>query len=81
MLKRIMDEFRKSSGPLNLHELSQRLGVEKSTLDGMLQMLARQGKLHEVSSGTEACTHCAGRLGCGSIQMSKMMGKAFELVK
>ena len=81
MLKRIMDEFRKSSGPLDLQELSQRLGVEKSALDGMLQMLVRQSKLHEVGSGTEACTHCAGRLGCGSIQMSNMMGKTYELVK
>jgi len=81
MLKRIMDEFRKPSGPLDLHELSQRLGVEKSALDGMLQMLVHQGRLHEVGSDTEACAHCAGRLGCGSIQMSNMMGKAYELVK
>ena len=81
MLKRIMDEFRKSSGPLDLHELSQRLIIERSALDGMLQMLVRQGKLHEVGFGAETCAHCAGRLGCGSIQMSNMIGKTYELIK
>ena len=81
MLKRILDEFRKSSRPLDLHELSQRLGIESSALDGMLQLLLRQGKLNEVSPSTEACTNCAGRIGCGSIQMSNMMGKTYELIK
>ena len=81
MLKRIMDEFKKSSGPLDLHELSQRLGIEKSALDGMLQLLVRQGKLNEVDLGTGACVHCDGRLGCGSIQMSSLMGKTYELIK
>ena len=55
MLLQIIDEFRKFSGPLDLNELSRRLGVEKSALDGMLQLLVRQGKLREVGSGTEAC--------------------------
>ena len=81
MLSQIIDEFRKSSGLLDLNGLSQRLGVEKSALDGMLQLLVRQGKLREVGSGTEACAHCVGRLSCASIQMGNMMGKAYELVK
>jgi len=80
MLSRIIDEFRKSSEPLDFHKLSRRLGVERSALEGMLQLLVRQGKLREVGPGTEACTHCAGRLSCASIQTGNV-GKAYELVK
>jgi len=80
MLSRIIGEFRKSSGPLDLNGLGQRLSVERSALDGMLQLLVRQGKLREAGISTEACTHCTGRLSCGAIQMGNM-GKAYELVK
>jgi len=80
MLSRIIDEFRKSSGSLDLNGLGQRLGVERSALDGMLQLLVRQGKLCEAGISTEACTHCAGRLSCGVIQIGNV-GKAYELVK
>jgi len=79
MLSQIIDEFRKSSGLLDLNGLSQRLGVEKSALDGMLQLLVRQGKLREIGLDTEACTHCAGHLSCASIQAGNV-GKAYELV-
>jgi len=80
MLSRIIDEFRKSSGLLDLNELSQRLGVEKSALDGMLQLLVRQGKLRDIGLGTEACTHCTGHLSCASVQAGNA-GKAYELVE
>ena len=80
MLVRIIDEFKKADGLLDLNELSRRLGVERSALEGMLQLLVRQGKLREVGAGTEACAHCAGRLICASIQMGNVMGKADELV-
>jgi len=80
MLARIIDGFKRSDRPLDLNELSRRLGIERSALDGMLQLLVYQGRLREVDSGTEACAHCAGRLSCASIQMSNV-GKAYELVK
>ena len=80
MLSRIIGEFRKSSGPLDLNGLGQRLSVERSALDGMLQLLVRQSKLREAGISTEACMYCAGRLSCGAIQMGNM-GKAYELVK
>jgi len=80
MLSRIIGEFRRSSGLLDLNELSQRLGVEKSALDGMLQLLVRQGKLREIGLGTEACAHCTGHLSCASVQAGNV-GKAYELVE
>ena len=80
MLARIISEFKQARGPQDLNELSQRLGVERSALEGMLELLVRQGKLREVGPDTEACSHCAGRLGCASIQMGNLIGKAYELV-
>ena len=79
MLSRIIDEFRKSSGLLDLNELSRRLGVDKSALDGMFQLMVRQGKLREVGPDTEACTHCAGHLSCASMPLGNA-GKIYELV-
>lgn len=80
MLSRIVDEFRKSRGLLDLNELSQRLGVEKSALDGMLQLLVRQGKLRDIGLGAQDCAHCAGHLSCASVQAGNV-GKAYELVE
>jgi len=81
MLVRIIDEFKQADGLLGLNELGRRLGVERSALEGMLQLLVRQGKLHEVGADTEACAHCAGRLSCTQLQMGSVMGKAYALVK
>ena len=80
MLARIIDELKKADGALDLNELSRHLGVERSALDGMLELLVRQGKLRKVSAGTEACGHCAGRLSCAQIQIGNMTGKAYELI-
>ena len=80
MLSRILKEFKEANEPLDLNELSRRLGIERSTLEGMLELLVRQGKLREVGADTETCAHCHGRLSCAQIQMGNLMGKAYELV-
>jgi hypothetical protein len=81
MLSTILKEFERAEGPLDLNELSRRLGVERSALDGMLEYLVRKGKLREVGLGTETCAHCAGRLSCAQVQMGNLMGKAYKLVE
>jgi len=81
MLAQIIDEFKRADGLLDLNELSRRLGVERSALEGMLQLLVRQGKLCEIGSGTEACAHCTGRLSCASVQLGNVMGRAYELMR
>jgi len=81
MLSQIIDEFKRADGLLDLNELSRRLGVERSALEGMLQLLVRQGKLCEIGSGTEACAHCIGRLSCVSVQLGNVMGRAYELMR
>ena len=68
MLSEIMKAFRETKEPLDLNELSDRLGVERSALEGMLELLVRQGKLKEVSIGSEECAHCRDRFSCAHLK-------------
>lgn len=80
MLSRILEELEEAKGPLDLNEMSRRLGVERSALDGMLQLLVRKGRLREVGPTAEACSHCAGRFSCAHGQTGVLFGKVYELV-
>jgi predicted transcriptional regulator len=64
MLTEIMNEFRKTAGPISLSGLSQRLGIEQNALEGMLETLARQGKIREVGDKQTACAGCSSYSGC-----------------
>jgi Mn-dependent DtxR family transcriptional regulator len=46
MLSRILEEMRKAEGPVTSAELAKKLGIDLSTLEGMLELLEKQGKLH-----------------------------------
>ena len=80
MLSRVLKEFENSQGPLTLSEMSRRLGVERSALEGMLQLLVRKGKLREVRPGDVQCSHCGSRTGCGTSGLGALMGTSYELV-
>jgi predicted transcriptional regulator len=79
MLAEILNTFRQTGDPLNIDELAHRLGTEQSALEGMLEMLVRQGKLREISLGSEDCIHCNHRLNCTHLQAGNSMGKVYEL--
>jgi hypothetical protein len=79
MLIEILKAFKEADGPLDLAELSRRLGTERSALEGMLATLVRQGKLREVNPGSAECSHCAGRRSCAHLQAGNLMGKVYEL--
>ena len=79
MLARIINEFKRAKEPLDLSELSRHLDIERSALEGMLELLVRQGKLREVGTSTETCIRCTSRLSCAQIQRGNMMGKAYKL--
>jgi hypothetical protein len=64
MLKQILTEFERSPTTLCLDELSRKLGVTPSALEGMLDTLARKGRLLEINSGPNACLACPARGGC-----------------
>ena len=79
MLSEIMKTFRETNEPMYLKELSRRLDVDKSALEGMLTTLVRQGKLREVAPGTSDCAGCKRRLTCAKIQTGQARPKAYEL--
>ena len=80
MLAEIMKAFREADTPMDLNELSRSLGTDRSALEGMLETLVRQGKLKEVSIGSEECGHCSGKTSCVHLQ-SGLIGKVFELTE
>ncbi len=81
MLSKILGAFKKSGEPMDLKELSRRLGTGRSALEGMLGLLVRQGKLKEIYIGSEECAHCSGRSGCAHLQTGDSLGKVYELAE
>lgn len=64
MLDAIMKEIENSRGPLTVKELSRKLDVEESALEGMLQFLQRKGRVNlrqpgEEGSCAEQCVGCS----------------------
>lgn len=78
MLTQIMKAFREADAPMDLNELSRSLGTDRSALEGMLETLIRQGKLKEVSIGSEECGHCNRKTSCLHLQTGST-GKIYEL--
>ncbi len=80
MLTQILNEFKKSAGAISLDQLSRKLGVEKSALEGMLETMVRQGKLREVGN-MNACNGSCSRSchGCSSYNTFANMGKTYQL--
>ena len=81
MLSEILKLLRETDGAADLGRLSRELGVEQSAMEGMLQTLVRQGKLREISPGSETCADCPRSYGCTYLQAGESGGKVYELVK
>ncbi|MEF3275611.1 MAG: FeoC-like transcriptional regulator [Chloroflexus sp.] len=68
MLYQILAILEQAEEPLSLHELSRRLNVEPSALEGMIAFWVRKGRLRDsaaVSCGQQAgCVCNAHRQGC-----------------
>ena len=65
MLGRILEEIKEAGSAVNLEELSRRVGVQPSALEGMIDYLVRQGKLKDdAASPAEVGPPCAAA-GCG----------------
>ena len=79
MLSRIIMELRKADGLMDLNKLGQRLVIDRSALEGMLESLVRQGKLREIGTGSEECARRAGCLNCSQKQTDSLMVKGYEL--
>jgi hypothetical protein len=64
MLKEILDQFQQASTPLCVTELSQKLDIDSSALEGMLQTLVRSGRLLEIDPNDQSCVACPAKGGC-----------------
>jgi hypothetical protein len=67
MLHQVLQAFEQTEGPVQLDELSRRLGIERSALDGMIAFWVRKGRLKD--SALEGCgggcaAHCGGTSSC-----------------
>lgn len=78
MLQRILSEFESAPGGMSINELSQRLGVERSALEGMITHLVRKGILRdEAAAGMEcvpagsACASCAKHCPFAAVRMPR----------
>jgi len=59
MLKSILQEFQHRQTFLSLNQLSQKLNIESSALQGMLDHLVQIGKLEKEISGADCETVCS----------------------
>lgn len=73
MLLKVLQAVEAAQGPLDLNELSRRLDIDRSALDGMIQFWVRKGRLVDDSAGagrtsvacaSHSCGGCAGGQGC-----------------
>lgn len=81
MLDRLLSTIQASGGPISFEDLSDRLAVERSALEPMLDLLVRKGLLTEwsqagtaVACGSAACrASCAGLAGCPVVGMPRIL--------
>lgn len=83
MLARLLEELEAAQQPLTLQELSARLGVEPSALEGMLQTLMRMGKLRDDrEAAVDACElRCAGCDQASVCALLARMPRTYSLVR
>ena len=70
MFDEILKEVEQANGPLSVRELADRLGVEESALEKMLEFLEKKGKLSVYrpgecdGCGVVSCNACVFGAGC-----------------
>ena len=77
MLQQILTEFRQAQRPLCPDELSHKLAIETSALEGMLHTLVRAGRLLEIDPTDQSCVACPAKGGC--IILTNGLQKSYAL--
>ena len=80
-LSGILREFENARGRVTLTEIALKLGIERSALEGMIQLLVRKGRVREVCGADGACSGCEVRFACGTGCSGGPLGTVYELVK
>ncbi|MCB2209812.1 FeoC-like transcriptional regulator [bacterium] len=88
MLKEILAEFDREDAPLDLNELSRRLNIQSSALEGMITTLVRQGKLQsdaaaDPEQGAVSCSsgQCAGCSAASQCPFISKIPRTYERVR
>jgi len=61
-LRQVLEQFEQSQGAVSLPQMAHALGIERGTLQNMIDYWVRKGKLREV--GTPVCTTCGSASEC-----------------
>jgi hypothetical protein len=73
MLNQVLQEIQQANGPITVNELSRKLGLERSALQGMIDFWVRKGRLRdddapaadEAACGAGSCgDSCYGLAAC-----------------
>lgn len=62
ILRQVLEQFEQGQGAVSLPQMARTLGIERDTLQNMIEYWVRKGKLREVTSNT--CTTCGSAAGC-----------------
>ena len=65
MLNQVLQQIKSAQSALKLSDLSHKLGVERSALDGMIQFLVRKGRLRNDNEDLAAVTTICSPPSCG----------------
>jgi hypothetical protein len=65
-LREVLRAFEQAQGPMSLDDLSRQLGVDRGTLEAMLDFWVRKGRLREANPSQlpDGCTACSAASGC-----------------
>ena len=83
-LREVLRAFEQAQGPMSLDDLSRQLGVERGTLEAMLDFWVRKGRLRGVNPSQllDGCTACSAASGCpfvinrGSASLRNLCGES-----
>jgi hypothetical protein len=66
MLSQVLAELKGAESALDLNELSRRLGIERTALEGMILTLVHQGKLQDDEKAYEVAMGLCDSRSCGA---------------
>jgi hypothetical protein len=80
LLSGVLAEFREAHGALTLTEVARRLEVERSALDGMIELLVRKSRLRKIGPDGGVCSICGEEGSCAALAAASSFGTRYELV-
>lgn len=86
MINRVLQEVKKSQAPFSVTALSEKLGIDRSALEGMLAFWVRKGRLQEDGQqstangkGSECCSCGLACSGAGNCAFMARMPKIYSV--